>query len=229
MITNKKKFNTGLGMVAAFTVLLLMMFSPVFGGQNALEYSDELYNSISKDSAYYIPDVSEESDRHIGTSVNVTIDMGSELQAKQTALLYEGSGAEVTTAGRQLEINGDIGLILTSALADADVLYRNDEETLEQKYGYEAQRAIYNWHMSLESIDEELVDQGLFDESKTVGEALEKGIEPSYNYFGIEPEKMSDKGGIVIGSLFFYVFYTVLYGFGLMYMFEGWGLKIGAH
>ena len=78
-------------------------------------------------------------------------------------------------------------------------------------------------------IIKELKDMDLNDEAKAVAEAAVKAVQPAYNYFGIEPEKMSDKAGIVVGSLGFYVFYTVLYGFALMYMFEGWGLKMGAH
>jgi len=30
----------------------------------------------------------------------------------------------------------------------------------------------------------------------------------------------------VIFSLVFYVVYTLWYGFGIMYMFEGWGLRL---
>jgi len=62
MIAYKKEFFGGLAMLVAFTVVLIIMFSPVFKGQNGLEYLDALYNSISKGSAYYIPKVKEKSD-----------------------------------------------------------------------------------------------------------------------------------------------------------------------
>jgi len=54
----------------------------------------------------------------------------------------------------------------------------------------------------------------------------EKGIEPAYNYFGIEPDSVSSRIGVVIFSLVFYVIYTVWYGFALMFIVEGLGLKI---
>lgn len=229
MIVNKRKFYTGLGMIGIFTVLLIVMFSPVFDGKNALQYSDELYNSISKDSAYYIPDSLEESEAYVGTNIDVNIEMEDDIQAQQTAILYETSGASVTASEESLQISGDLGHMLIVALEDADRFYNDETQALSDAYGYEAKRVVYNWHASLEKIDKALKDQDLFDESKIVAEAMEKGIEPSYNYAGIHPESMSSKIWVVIGSLIFYVFYTVWYGFGLMYILEGWGLKIGAH
>jgi hypothetical protein len=51
-------------------------------------------------------------------------------------------------------------------------------------------------------------------------------VEPAYNYYGIEGQKISDRFGVVIFSLIFYVIYTLWYGFGIMYLFEGVGLKL---
>jgi hypothetical protein len=42
MIANKKKFSVGLGMLAAFIVILIIIFMPIFGGQNALDTLDSL-------------------------------------------------------------------------------------------------------------------------------------------------------------------------------------------
>jgi len=56
--------------------------------------------------------------------------------------------------------------------------------------------------------------------------ALKKVVETSYNYYTIEPQKITDKMGIVIFSLVFYVVYTLWYGFSILFMFEGWGLRL---
>jgi len=45
----------------------------------------------------------------------------------------------------------------------------------------------------------------------------------------VVPEQIRDKAGIVIFSLVFYVVYTIWYGFGILFIFEGWGLKISGH
>ena len=59
-----------------------------------------------------------------------------------------------------------------------------------------------------------------------VSAAQKRAVETVYNYYGIEPQRISDRFGIVILSLVFYVVYTVWYGFAIMYLFEGWGIKL---
>ena len=49
----------------------------------------------------------------------------------------------------------------------------------------------------------------------------------SYNYYTIKPQSIKDALLLVTLSLGFYVFYTLWYGFGIMFLFEGLGLKIG--
>jgi hypothetical protein len=226
VITDKIKFYTGLGMLAIFTVLLVIMFSPVFGDRNALRYLDEVYNSISKASAYYIPDVREDSSNYIGTSIGVSLKMESEEQAEQTALLYQEAGAEVVTSGVELEANGDLGKILETCLNDADAMYHNDAEEITEKYGYDERQVLHNWWISLKAMSETLEDDNMFEEAKVVTSVKEKALEPSYNYYNIEPEAVSDRIGILIFSLVFYVIYTIWYGFALMYLIEGLGLRI---
>jgi hypothetical protein len=55
-----------------------------------------------------------------------------------------------------------------------------------------------------------------------------KAVETSYNYYGITAENIGDKIGIVLISLVFYVVYTLWYGFGILYLFEGFGHEPGA-
>ena len=50
-------------------------------------------------------------------------------------------------------------------------------------------------------------------------------VETAYNYYGIVAKTVKESMGALIFSLVFYVFYTLWYGFGLMYIFEGVGLK----
>jgi hypothetical protein len=226
LVTDKLKFYTGLAMLAVFTVLLTLMFMPLFDGKNALQYLDELYNSLSKGSAHFIVDLQEESLEYIGTSTDVVIEMESEEQAQQTAMLYEEAGAEVVILGVELEVKGDLGHILGTSLVDADAMYYNDAETVMDRYGYDARQVLYNWWVSLEETNKALEDQNTFDDAKFVRSVNEKGIEPAYNYFGIEPDSVSSRIGVVIFSLIFYVIYTIWYGFALMYIVEGLGLKI---
>lgn len=226
MIANKKEFFGGLAMLAAFVVVLIIIFSPVFKGHNGLEYLDSLYNSISKGSAYYIQDVLKDTAQFKGRSIDVALSLGDGKQAQNTALLFQKGGASVTVAGASLQISGDLGGILENTLSDADEMYHNKGEAVSEKYGYNERQVLYNWWKALNAMDKDLTKQKKFNEAKGVAMVVKKGVEPSYNYYTIEAQKISDRMGIVIFSLVFYVVYTLWYGFAVMYMFEGWGMRL---
>ena len=226
MIAKKKEFFGGSLMLLAFIAVLIIIFSPVFKGQNGLDYLDALYNSISKGSAYYIPKVKKEAGKFAGKSIAVTLSMADEKQAEQTALLFKKGGASTTVTGTSLRITGDSGKILENALTDADNMYNNDGKEVSLKYGYNERRVLFNWWKAFKEMDKDLKKQKKFKEAKVVALVVKKAIEPSYNYYQIEPQKISDRFGIVIFSLVFYVVYTLWYGFAIMYIFEGWGLRL---
>ncbi|MBC8177828.1 MAG: hypothetical protein H8E19_10525 [Deltaproteobacteria bacterium] len=226
MIANKKEFFGGSLMLLAFIAVLIIIFSPVFKGQNGLEYLDALYNSISKGSAYYIPKVKKETGNFVGRSIEVTLSMADEKQANQTALLFKKGGASVMVAGDALRITGDLGKILENSLADANNMYHNNGKKISLKYGYNERQVLFNWWKALKAMDKDLKKQNKFKEAKVVSLIVKKAIEPSYNYYKIVPQKISDRFGIVIFSLVFYVIYTLWYGFAILFMFEGWGLRL---
>jgi hypothetical protein len=226
MIEKKNEFFLGLGLVIGFAVVLIIFFLPIFEGKNGLDCLDSLYNSISKGSAYYIPKVKGESDVFKGKSVTVDLKMTSQKQAEQTALLFKGGGAEVSVSGAQLKVSGDLGKVLQNALSDADAMYRNDGKKVAGKYGYEEKRVLYNWWKAMEEMDKNLKKQKKFKEAKVVSLVEKKAVESSYNYYGVEPQSIGDRWGTVVFSLIFYVVYTLWYGFAILFMFEGWGLKL---
>jgi len=227
MIGNVKQFYTGLGLIIGFTVVLIFFFMPLYGGKNALDYLDNLYNTISKGSAYYIPKASEEAKKFKGTSVNVSLRMADGKQAAQTATLFKAAGAEVTVSDAELKVAGDFEKILQNALADADMMYKNDGKQVAGKYGYEERRVLYNWWKACSEMDKDLSRQKKFVEAKAVVQIQKKAIECSYNYYTIEPQNIGDRWGTVLFSLLFYVVYTLWYGFAILFMFEGWGLRLG--
>lgn len=220
------KAVTGLLLLIVFTGVFVTMFLPIFRGRNALEYLDDLYNSISKGSAYYIPSVREQSRAFVGGSVGVTLKMDDEKQAEQTALLYRKGGAEATATGSEVTVAGDLGKILENCLDDAEAMYDNNAETVRRKYGYDERRVLCNWWQSLKAMDKGLCQQKLFKEAKVVTLVKRKAVETSYNYYGVKPEKITDRIGVVLFSLVFYVVYTLWYGYAVMFLFEGLGLKL---
>jgi len=226
MIAHKKEFFGGVGMMIAFIIVLIIMFSPIFKGQNGLDYLDNLYNSISKGSAYYIPKVKKESDHFNGKSVIVTIAMTSQKQAEQAALLFKAGEAESIVQETQIKVTGDLGKILENCLADADAMYHNDSKKVSGKYNYDEKQVLYNWWKALNAMEKDLQNQKKFKEAEIVALVVKKAVESSYNYYKIEPQKITDNLVIVIFSLFFYVIYTMWYGFAIMFMFEGWGMRL---
>ena len=226
MIEKKKEFYGGFVLLIGFAVVLAVIFSPVFKGQNGLEYLDDLYNSISKGSAYYIPKVKNEIDTFAGTSVNVTIAMADEGQTQQTSVLLMKGDALVNISGTQLKIEGDLAKILSNCLADADNMYTNDGQTVAAKYGYDERQVLFNWWQALKALNKGLTKQKQFKAASAVDMVATKAVETSYNYYRIEPQKISDRFGIILFSLAFYVIYTLWYGFSIMFMFEGWGMRL---
>jgi hypothetical protein len=226
MIADKKEFFGGLALLMGFMVVLAIIFLPVFKGRNGLEYLDDLYNSISKGSAYYIPKVKKEIETFAGTSVSATIAMADDAQAQQTAALLMKGDALVNVSGTRLKIEGDLAKILFNCLADSDRMYINDGQAVAAKYGYKERQVMYNWWQALKALNKELTNQKQFKAARAVDMVVTKAVETSYNYYRIEPQRISDRGFFVFFSLVFYVIYTLWFGFAIMFMFEGWGMKL---
>jgi hypothetical protein len=226
MIAHKQKFYGGVGLMVVFIVVLIIFFMPIFQGHNGLDYLDALYNSISKGSAYYIPKLGDQAKAFVGRSVKINVTMASDAQAEQSRTLFEKGGAVVKVNGATIQVAGDLGKIFQNSLDDADHMYYNDGRKVSSKYGYDEKRVLFNWWTALEAMDKDLKHQKLFKEAKLVTTINKKAVESAYNYYKIEPQRISERYGIVIFSLIFYVVYTLWYGFAIMFMFEGWGMKL---
>lgn len=233
MIHNKKEFTGGLVLLAIFFVVLFAMFQPIFHGHNAMAYLDNLYNSISKGSAHYVDDLRQEAQSVAGYELNITIDMENETFAQDGAVLITAAGAEALVDGQALTIQGNYQAILNACLDDADEMYHNNGAALKAKYpvyeGKDDRQALYNWYQILSGFDHELKKKDEFAQAKVAMNINSKVVEAAYNYYNVVPEQIKNKAGIVSFSLIFYVIYTVWFGFAILFVFEGWGLKISGH
>lgn len=227
MQTRKQAMYKGVGMMVSFTVVLVLMFMPILDGHNPMAYMDNLYNSISKGSAYYIPKAQESVDAYQGAPLAVTVTMATPEQAERFRGLLTGQGMAAAATGNQVAISGSLNALLDEALADADIMYANDAARILAKHGYNERQVMYDWWSGLKALEYELNKQRRFDAAKLVTLVQAKAVETAYNYYGITAESISNKIGIVLLSLVFYVVYTLWYGFGIMYLFEGWGMHLG--
>jgi len=228
LIVNKKEFNTGALLAISFLVVLVIMFFPLFGGRNAFEASDRLFNSIAKDSTYYIPQVSTENEEYMGKEVDVTITLDSAEMVRRASRLFLNAGATVTAEGEQnqLRVQGDLGKILQLTIQHADTVFHNRGDELAQQYGYHQKEILYAWFKSLKGLNKGLTKQEKFKEAAWIEEVLKRSVEVSYNFYKIEPRSAGSAAGILSFSLVFYVVYTMWWGYAILFMFEGLGLQM---
>ena len=231
MSMQSKLKTRGIVMLITFFALLGVIFSPVFPGKdkklNGLDYMDNLFNMISKGSSYFIPKAIKDSEKFAGKMIDVKVAMKSEQQATETAKIMEVIGAQAAVSGKDVVIKGDMGLMLQASLADADFMFKNDGKPVADKYGIPEKNVMFNWHVLFGAIGKDLTKQEKFEEAKPFANVQKKALEPAYNYFGVDAKNWKDNLALIVFALAFYVFYTLWYGFGLMWLFEGLGLKIG--
>lgn len=227
MIHDKKEFGIGLVLIAGFFLGLAAIFSPLFeGGKNTIDYLDGVFNAISKDSAYYIPGIAEKARQHEGTAVTLNLKAANDGQAARMEKLFASAGAALTREGAALTVSGDLGRMAAAVLADADLGFKNDGAAVLAKYGSEARLVLYDWHHALTAMARDLNKQQKFREAKTVHDIQTKAVEPAYNYYGVVATPMSSMVWVTLAALIGYVLYTVWYGYAILFLFEGWGLRL---
>ncbi|CAB5124625.1 hypothetical protein D3OALGA1CA_2807 [Olavius algarvensis associated proteobacterium Delta 3] len=226
MIAKKGTFVLGSGMLIGFLVVLVAIFMPFFDGKNGLEYLDALYNSIAKGSANFMEKVRHEIEPLSGKQIDVTLSMGSDTLAKQAAGMFRKTGGLVKISGSQVNVGGDLGKILAAVVEDSENMFFNRGDAVSSRYGFDQRQVLYNWWTALKSMEKALNAQKAFKPAKAVAFTVKKAVEPAFNFYGIEPQNIKDRIGVVLFSLVFYVAYTLWYGFAVMYMFEGWGMQL---
>lgn len=248
MIRDKKHFIIGLALFISFFAVLFWIFTPTFGnGMNGLQYADDMFNRLSKGSSYFIPKVIKKNEKFMGKSFETKFKVETPEIAESAAMLFEHAGAKVAVNGTELEIKGDLGKVLASALEDADAMYHNNGQQVAAKYGYDDTNVILakwggekatdshakgekilvnSWWQALSKMEKKLAKANHVAESKMVGEVSKRAIEPGYNFYDIQAVKVSENALIMGGLLVFYVFYTLWFGFAVFFMFEGMGLSM---
>lgn len=225
LIKDKKHFSIGIVLTMGFLGIFLLIISPIFGdGKNGLEYSDDIFNKLSKGSSYFIPKLSKTVEPFIGKQFNVTVKYQTPDDAQRVAKLFLTSGANVEQKGDSLIIQGDIGNILVMIIRDSDLMYKNKGEEVRNIYGYDEKKVLKDWWLSLNQISKIFKSNKLFEQSKILEEVNKKAVEPAYNFYKIEAVKVSEKALIMVLLLAGYVVYTIWWGYSMYHLFEGIGL-----
>lgn len=238
MATDKKRLSLGLILLISFIGVLVLIFLPIYpGGLNGLEYSDELFNKLAKGSAYQIPKLKKDAEKYKGKILDVVIDAkkptdkpgDAEKRAERIAKVFTINGAKADVQGSKIHITGDFGAIMAAAIEDSDQMYHNNGDYIKKKYNVtddeKMKQMFRQWHNAFSLIDKKLTLAKKVEDANFVKKVTKAAIEPAYNFYGISPVKISEKAGLATGLLVFYILYTIWYGFGVLYLFEGLGLS----
>ncbi len=229
---NKKNFAKGLALLVSFTVVLVLIFSPVFNNdagekQNGLEYADDLFNKLAKGSSYFIPEMAKNVDKFKGKAIDVTVKLKDPAMVADATKILAIAGVAAQPKDGSLQVSGDLSKVLTLALAASDKMYNNDiagvSALFENMDGQKAMKVLWNVQNMMVK---ELQKAKMIEEAGVVKRVNEKGIEPAFNFYGIKAENIMTKIPLAAGLLIFYVVYTMWYGYAIFDMFDGIGLSM---
>ncbi|MCG6917611.1 MAG: hypothetical protein LJE89_08685 [Deltaproteobacteria bacterium] len=226
IVKNKKRFVWGLSLGLSFGVILVLMFSPIFHGENGLQAADRLFNSIAKGSTNYFPDLLEKNKRFKDTKFEVTLKLANEEMAGKANKLMALAGVRSAVDSTEVKASGYLGQLVQAALQDSEAMFNNQEEAIAAKYGFPGKEVLFVWWSSFKSLDKEFKKQKMFAEASFLTDAMKKGVEVGYNFYGISPQNASSKAGILSLSLVFYVIYTLWWGYAILFLFEGVGMQM---
>lgn len=227
LVRYKKSMSLGLIMAVSFVGVLILIFSHVFDGKNGLEYSDELFNKLAKGSSYFIPELKENLKGAEGTDFGGTaVKMESADAAARAAKLLTHAKANVQVKGAELTINGSLIGVLADVLDDSNTMYYNQGSDVSAKYGMDEKEVMSTWWSVLNRVAKEFQKSKKTEQANVIFDVIRKGIEPAFNFYKIEPQKVSEKALTLFGMLFFYIVYTMWWGYAIFNVFDGIGLSM---
>lgn len=228
MATMKKgAMSIGIFLGLSFFGVLALIFSPIFGeGKNGLQFSDDMFNKLSKGSSYFIPKVIEDNKKFAGRQITTVIRLEKLQHTENAVKVLTTAGAHVEANGNEIKISADLGSLLEKALKDSDDVYKNNGKAVLDRYGFDEKEVMVSWWNIMKPLDKQLKKEGMIEESKIVSDVMKKAVETAHNFYGIEALKVTEKAGLMTGLLIFYVLYTMWWGFAIYYLFEGIGLSM---
>jgi len=235
LVRNRTAFNRGLLLMGSFLVVLVLIFVPmgIWGTRNDrpmnfLEYSDNLFNRLSKGSSYFIPDVREQVQPLLGTPFQAEVQPARPGTGPAMVAVLQAAGAQASLApDGSLTVQGDLGEVLMHATQDSDAMFHNDGPAVQARYpGLQPRDVMRAWWSFQEPLIRDLQRQTLYNAANVVNTVQRRAVEPGFNFYSIQAERIGDRAFLVFVLLAFYVLYTVWYGFAIFELFEGLGLTM---
>jgi hypothetical protein len=226
-VSNKGPFIIGVLLALSFIGVLILIFSPIYGGgMNGLDFADDLFNKLSKGSSYFIPKLKESNKSFQGKPFAVQFGIDNPEELERVNKLFTTAGNKVEMVGTEIKIEGDLGKTVDLILRDSDLMFHNNGNEVKAIYGLDEKAVLKSWWAALSKMDKFFKKNLKIAEANHISEITKKGVEPAYNFYKIEPQRVVDRAGLMIFLLAFYVFYTMWWGYAIFYLFEGVGLTM---
>lgn len=230
IIVRKKPFFLGVALLAGFLVIFCVILTPLIPVEgeklNGLQFSDQVFNELSKGSSNFLYMAREASASMRGkiATLDIPLKNGAQGQIEQR-LLANAHAEDVNSDSGRLAFKVDLGILLGQATSDSALFYDNEEDRLFAKYsGLEPLEVSRAWWDLLTPVARQLQLRGETAASNAVDTVIRRALEPGNNYFGIPAKKISDNIPLISFFLLFYIIYTVWYGFAIYEIFSGLGL-----
>jgi hypothetical protein len=105
-------------------------------------------------------------------------------------------------------------------------MFKNDGKTVSDRYGMDEKKAMKSWWVALGKIEKNLKKEKNVQRQRSSQKWNKKAVEPAYNFYKIEGQKVADHAGMMSGLLVFYVAYTMWWGYSIFYLFDAFGLSM---
>lgn len=247
LIVNKGPFAKGAFLMVTFLIVFAVILSPVFkdhngNAQTGLEFADDFFNKLAKNSSDYFDQVKATVAKQKGVqiAINATIakpdpkdepdaakaqDKANK-DAQNVAKALQAAGAQVDVKDNVLSVKGDLGAMTDFAYNKAKTVFGVVGMDVEKPENQADRKLLKDMWKGFGSMMKPLQREGKIAESKALDTVMRKAIEPAYNFYGVPGEPVSKNVVLLAALLTFYVVYTMWYGYAIFFMFEGVGMSM---
>ena len=208
LIKNAKIFNVGALFAVTFLgVLIAILFTALPGKERPRIRGREFQQARERFVLLHSEGRQEQRTVH-GKPFSVTIRTDkpedspetrkSALRTSRRSLPRRGRRS--TISGATLKIEGDLGQVLASALQDADAMFRTTARQYRNRYGMDDEKKMFRqWHNGLTRINKEFNKEKKIRRIQDGNAVVKKAIEPAYNFYQIDANKVIDHAGMLSG------------------------------
>uniref|UniRef100_A0A7C3WFH7 Uncharacterized protein n=1 Tax=Fundidesulfovibrio putealis TaxID=270496 RepID=A0A7C3WFH7_9BACT len=243
MIHNKAAFAKGAFLMVTFLAVFVAILSPLFPGKmTGLDYADDFFNKLSKNSSDYFEQVKATVAKQKGVQLDVTATIAkpdpavqpdpakaqeaANKDAQAAAKALQAAGATVAIKDNVITVKGDLNAILDFATTKGRAAFDTTSADQEKPEKVADRKLVKDLWKALGALVKPLQKAGKIADAKAIDQVMKKALEPGYNFYGVDGEPVSKNIFMLLFLLSFYVVYTLWYGYSIFFMFEGIGMSM---